>query len=39
LFSVLRELDARNVAEIWVESVPNEPLWAGVADRLQRASS
>ncbi len=39
LFAVLRELDAQNVAEIWVESVPNEPLWAGVADRLQRASS
>jgi L-threonylcarbamoyladenylate synthase len=39
LFAVLRDLDAHNVAEIWVESVPNEPLWAGVADRLQRASS
>jgi L-threonylcarbamoyladenylate synthase len=39
LFAVLRDLDAHNVSEIWVESVPQEPLWAGVADRLQRASA
>ena len=39
LFAVLRALDAHNVAEIWVERVPTDALWAGVADRLQRASA
>jgi L-threonylcarbamoyladenylate synthase len=39
LFAVLRDLDAHNVSEIWVESVPQEHLWAGMADRLQRASA
>ena len=39
LFAVLRVLDAHNVAEIWVERVPTDALWAGVADRLQRASA
>lgn len=39
LFAVLRALDAHSVAEIWVERVPTDALWAGVADRLQRASA
>ena len=39
LFAVLRALDDAAVQEIWVERVPATPDWAGVADRLQRASA
>jgi L-threonylcarbamoyladenylate synthase len=39
LFAVLRMFDDAGVHEIWVESVPDAPEWAGVADRLQRASA
>ena len=38
LFAVLRELDHTGVAEIWVETPPDTPDWAGVRDRLQRAA-
>jgi L-threonylcarbamoyladenylate synthase len=39
LFAVLRELDATGVSLIWVESAPEDPAWAGVRDRLQRAAA
>ena len=39
LFAVLRALDDAGVQEIWVERVPATPDWAGVADRLHRASA
>jgi L-threonylcarbamoyladenylate synthase len=39
LFSVLRELDARGVQQIWVQSPPDTPEWEGVRDRLQRAAA
>jgi L-threonylcarbamoyladenylate synthase len=39
LFAVLRALDDAGVQEIWVERVPATPEWAGVADRLMRASA
>jgi L-threonylcarbamoyladenylate synthase len=39
LFAVLRELDCFGVAEIWVETPPDGPDWAGVRDRLQRAAA
>ena len=39
LFSVLRELDATGVAEIWVERPPESPAWEGVLDRLKRAAA
>jgi L-threonylcarbamoyladenylate synthase len=39
LFAVLRELDAPDVRLIWVESPPDEPAWAGVRDRLERAAA
>lgn len=39
LFAVLRALDDAGVQQIWVERVPATPDWAGVADRLQRASA
>ena len=39
LFAVLREFDDAGVQEIWVEAVPVTTDWAGVADRLQRASA
>jgi hypothetical protein len=35
----LRELDHTGVAEIWVETPPDAPDWAGVRDRLQRAAA
>jgi len=38
LFATLRALDDAGVSEIWVEAVPDALEWAGVADRLQRAS-
>ncbi len=39
LFAVLREFDDRGVSLIWVEMPPDEPDWAGVRDRLQRAAA
>ena len=39
LFSVLRELDARGVTQIWVQRPPDTPDWEGVRDRLQRAAA
>ncbi len=39
LFGVLRELDSTGVAEIWVETLPDAPDWAGVRDRLKRAAA
>ncbi len=39
LFSVLRDLDARGVQQIWVQLPPNTPEWEGVRDRLQRAAA
>jgi L-threonylcarbamoyladenylate synthase len=39
LFATLRLLDDEGVQEIWVEAPPaNDPRWAGVLDRLQRAA-
>lgn len=39
LFSVLRELDARGVQQIWVQLPPDTPEWEGVRDRLHRAAA
>ena len=39
LFSVLRDLDARGVMQIWVQQPPDTPEWDGVRDRLQRAAA
>jgi L-threonylcarbamoyladenylate synthase len=39
LFAVLREFDDQGVRLIWVEMPPDEPDWAGVRDRLHRASA
>ena len=39
LFSVLRELDAQGVQQIWVQLPPDTPEWEGVRDRLQRAAA
>ncbi len=39
LFAVLRELDAKHVKLIWVETPPADMAWDGVRDRLQRASA
>ena len=39
LFAVLREFDAQGVDQIWVETPPDTPAWAGVRDRLQRAAA
>lgn len=39
LFSVLRELDATGARLIWVEMPPDDPAWAGVRDRLERAAA
>ena len=38
LFGTLRALDDAGAVEIWVEATPESVEWAGVADRLQRAS-
>jgi hypothetical protein len=38
LFATLRALDDAGAQEIWVEATPETMEWAGVADRLQRAS-
>ena len=39
LFATLRALDDAGAEEIWVEATPETMEWAGVADRLQRASA
>ena len=39
LFSVMRDLDARGVTQIWVQLPPDTPDWEGVRDRLQRAAA
>ncbi|MBS0194517.1 MAG: threonylcarbamoyl-AMP synthase [Proteobacteria bacterium] len=39
LYAALRSLDARSPASILVESVPDQPAWAGVRDRLRRAAA
>ena len=39
LFSVLRDLDARGVTQIWVQLPPDTLEWEGVRDRLQRAAA
>ena len=39
LFAALRNLDAQHVKLIWVETPPDTLEWAGVRDRLQRASA
>ena len=39
LYARLRELDALGVVAAVVEAVPDEPAWAGVRDRLQRAAA
>lgn len=39
LFSVLRDLDARGVTQIWVQLPPDTPEWEGVLDRLKRAAA
>lgn len=38
LFATLRAMDDAGAKEIWVEATPETTEWAGVADRLQRAS-
>lgn len=39
LFALLRAFDAQGVAEIWIETPPEDPAWDGVRDRLQRAAA
>ncbi len=39
LFACLRDFDAQDMHEIWVETVPTGSAWAGVADRLRRAAA
>lgn len=39
LFADLRELDDLGVELIWVESPPDDQVWAGVRDRLTRAAA
>lgn len=40
LFATLRRLDDEGAREIWVEAPPaDDPRWAGVLDRLQRAAA
>lgn len=38
LYAALRAADAAHVARLLVESVPEDPAWAGVRDRLARAA-
>ncbi|MDR3371586.1 L-threonylcarbamoyladenylate synthase [Rhodoferax sp.] len=38
LFATLRDFDAQGVKLIWIETLPDDPLWDGVRDRLQRAA-
>jgi L-threonylcarbamoyladenylate synthase len=39
VFSVMRDLDARGVTQIWVQLPPDTPEWEGVRDRLERAAA
>jgi len=39
LFAVLRDFDDQGAKLIWIETPPDEPAWAGVRDRLQRAAA
>ena len=39
LFAVLRDFDEKAVKLIWVETLPDDALWDGVRDRLQRAAA
>ncbi|MBC7608988.1 MAG: threonylcarbamoyl-AMP synthase [Polaromonas sp.] len=39
LFAVLRDFDDKAVKLIWVETLPDDALWDGVRDRLQRAAA
>ena len=39
LFAVLRDFDDKAVKLIWVESLPDDVVWDGVRDRLQRAAA
>ena len=39
LYAALRELDARGARRLLVEAPPEDPAWAGVRDRLQRAAA
>ena len=39
LFAVLRALDATGVDQIWIQAPPEDAVWDGVRDRLQRASA
>ena len=38
LYAALRELDSSNLANIYVEAVPDKPEWLAVRDRLHRAT-
>jgi L-threonylcarbamoyladenylate synthase len=39
LYATLRELDGSGAQEIWVETPPEGPAWAGVRDRLAKATA
>ena len=39
LYAALRELDSRGARRLLVEVPPDDPAWAGVRDRLQRAAA
>jgi L-threonylcarbamoyladenylate synthase len=39
LYAALRELDSYGAAEIWVETPPDGPEWAGIRDRLNKATA
>ena len=38
LFAQLRAFDDQGITEIWIETPPQAPEWAGITDRLQRAA-
>lgn len=38
LYALLHELDDAGYARVWVQQPPDTPAWAGVRDRLRRAS-
>jgi len=38
LYELLHQLDAEGLDYIAVERPPDEPAWAGILDRLQRAA-
>ncbi len=39
LYAALRELDASGAARIFIETVPDTPVWVAVCDRLARATA